>query len=380
MTQLSHLRLSGERFSVEYRLTGRETEARAMAESLCLDQTVELPKELVPPGSVGEQVLGRVEDFTPFASNAYLAVISFPADLAGADCAQLLGVVFGISSLKPGIRVMRLHLAEGMLKKWPGPRFGRDGLRLLTGVHDRPLVCGVLKPIGLSASALADLAYRFALGGLDLVKDDQGFSDQRFCPFEERVTRCAEAVAKANHETGRRCLYMAHVTGPSQVMRRRCFFAKEAGAGGVLICPGLVGFDAIRELASDDTCALPIVSHPNLLGSYIGGEAGGIAPRVLLGLLPRLAGADVSIYPSYDGGFLTTREDCRGIGSESQAPLGHLKPIFPTAAGRMDAAHVQEVSEFYSGQVVIIAGSSLIRQGQDAAAAARQFMEYLPRG
>ena len=50
--------------------------------------------------------------------------------------------------------------------------------------------------MGLSATDLAELAYRFALGGIDLIKDDHGLTNQPFCPFEERVRRCAEAVAR----------------------------------------------------------------------------------------------------------------------------------------------------------------------------------------
>ncbi len=58
-------------------------------------------------------------------------------------------------------------------------------------------------------------------------------------------------------------------------------------------------------------------------------------------------------------------------------PWGHLKPIFPTAAGRMELALVQEASDFYSGQVVLIAGGSLIRQGKDVVATCRRFMEQV---
>ena len=112
-------------------------------------------------------------------------------------------MVFGNSSIKPGIRVEHLDLPESFLRSFKGPRFGRDGLRRLLKVPKRPLLSTAIKPMGLSCTELADLAYRFALGGMDMIKDDHGLTDQCCSPFEERVERCAEAVNRASRETGR---------------------------------------------------------------------------------------------------------------------------------------------------------------------------------
>ncbi len=125
---------------------------------------------------------------------------------------------------------------------------------------------------------LADLAFQFALGGADVSKDDQGLMDQPFCPFNERVSRCAEAVTKGAMQRGRPCLYMPHVSGSLDRMRRWAHRAKRAGAGGLLVAPGLTGFDSLRALAEDDALALPIASHPSLLGSYAAHPTSGIAP------------------------------------------------------------------------------------------------------
>jgi len=380
MKEASPVPLSGARFTVEYHLSGTEAAARAKAEALCLDQTVELPDELIPSGPIREQIVGRVEQFGPLDADCHEATISFASELLGTNCAQLLNIIFGIASLKPGIRVARLHLADPLLQGWPGPRFGKDILRALINVHHRPLLCGVLKPLGLPVSKLADLAYQCALGGLDLVKDDQGLSDHGFCPFEERIARCAEAVAKANRETGRICLYVPHVTGPWEVMHRRCLFAKRAGAGGVLICPGLTGFDALRDIAQDGPIGLPVLSHPALLGSFIVHADSGIAPGVLFGQLPRLFGADVSIYPNFGGSYAMSREDCRRIAAEAGEPWGRLKPIFPTAAGRMNAERVSEMCAFYGHDVIIILGSGITQPGADVVAACKTLMDLVARG
>lgn len=378
MSTGEQVQFSGGRFAVRYGLAGSRPEARLRAETLCLDQTVELPDTLVPPGIVRDQVLGRIEAFHEVGRDRYEARVSFAEELLGPDLTGLLNLIYGIASFRRGIRVVGLELPDHLLPRWPGPRFGPAGLRALLDVPGRPLVCGVLKPLGLSVRELANLAYDYALGGLDLIKDDQGLFDQPFCPFEERVRRCAEAVASASVRTGKRCLYIAHVSGPSKVMHERCREAKRAGAGGVMLCPGLTGFDAVLETASGGL-GLPIVTHPDLLGTYALQEDSGLAPALLFGQLPRLAGADVSIYPSYDGAYSMSREDCRRIADEARRPWGHLKPMFPTGAGRVSLDRVGEICSFYEGEVVVIAGGGLLGARGEVVAACGAVMDRVAR-
>lgn len=366
------------RFAVEYHLRGTRSAARRLADLLCVDQTVEAPEEILTP-FVRRRVLGRIERLTTVRADRHAALISFPLDLLDGSCAQLLSVVFGIASLKPGIRVARLYLPDDALRAFSGPRFGCEGLRRRLGVLRRPLVCGVLKPLGRSPAELAGLAARFALGGLDLVKDDQSLVDQPYCPFEERVARCAEAVAEANRRTGRTCLYVAHVSGPWETMRARARLAKRAGAGGLLVCPGLTGYDALHRLACDEAIALPILSHPSLLGSYYVHPASGLAPEVLFGQLPRLAGADASIYPGFGLEFPIGRRDCRAIASACRESWGSLAPILPTAAGRMTAGRVSEQCALYGRDVLFIVGSRVQAEPGGVVRACARFMQAVER-
>ena len=373
------IQFSQPRFSVRYQLAGKEEEARAKAETLCLDQTVELPDECVPDRPIRTNVLGRVENFQKLGGHQYEALLSFPSELLGGEFNQILSVAFGIASLKPGIRVARLELPNEVADLWHGPRLGRGGLRDRLGVQNRPLICGVLKPVGLTPQQLADLAYEFAMGGLDLIKDDQGLVDQIFCPFDERITRCASAVFRANSETGRHCLYFPHVTGSAKRIYKRSLFAQEAGAGGVLVCPGLSGFDSIRLLAGDANLDLPVMSHPSLLGSFMVNQESGIAPSVLFGQIPRLAGADISIYPTYGGSFPITVHDCRQIAKETSLPWGGLNSMFPTAAGRIHLDQVRELISLYGNDFVFVVGSEVVQPGKKVVESCRDFVEQVTR-
>jgi ribulose-bisphosphate carboxylase large chain len=264
----SRLKLSGERLSAVYHLAGDREEVSARAWDICLEQTVEYPEDLIHRRDIREQVFGQVESIASLDENLYEVVIGFAIETVGDELTGLLNVLFGNISLKPGIRLAGFRLPANLAGKFKGPRFGRQGLRDLTGVSRGPILCSAIKPMGLSANELADLSYQFALGGIDLIKDDHGIADQRFCRFDERVKRCAEAVRRANRETGGSSLYVPNVSGPSDKMAERVQTARKAGAQGLLIAPGLTGFDVMRHIAEDDSVALPILSHPALLGSF----------------------------------------------------------------------------------------------------------------
>ncbi len=369
--------LSGDRFAVEYRLTGTEAHARALSERLCADQTIEAPISLLRSSPIPTGLLGTVEDFIQEAASRYRTTLSFPVELFGHSCAQLLHTLFGTASLTPAIQVANIHLPKTLPHGWSGPRFGIAGLRKLTRVPDRPLVCAVLKPLGYSPEALAELARSFALGGVDVIKDDQGLGNHSFCPFNERVSLTVEAIRDATRSTVRSCLYFPHVVGSFDDIRRQAAFAKQAGADGILLSPGLVGYEALHDLSRCDDLALPIMSHPAFLGTYAINPENGLAPNVLYGQLPRLAGADITIYPTYGLTFPITPHDCALIGSACTQRWGPLRTMFPTAAGRIGEDRISELRAFYGHEFIFILGSQIRETPDGIVSACRRFMQNL---
>jgi ribulose-bisphosphate carboxylase large chain len=369
---------SSDRFSVTYRLSGSEQEAYAKARDICIEQTVEFPGELVPAGIIRDHVFGRIESFDPFDDESFRVVISYAVEIAANELTQFLNVVFGNSSIKPGIRVEHLDLPESLLRSFKGPRFGREGLRKLLGIPKRPLLSTAIKPMGLSSTELADLAYQFALGGMDIIKDDHGLSDQRCSPFEERVGLCAKAVQRASEETGRQCLYVANITAPHAQVMKRARFAKDAGAGGLMVAPGLVGMDLMRELADDDSIALPILTHPALQGSFVTSK-NGISHGVIFGQLARLAGADATIFPNFGGRFSFSREECRDIVEGTSVPMGHIKSIFPAPGGGMSLDQVPDMLETYGHDLIFLIGGGLFRHSPDLVENCRYFRKMVEK-
>ena len=369
---------SGERFSVTYRIFGSEKDARAKAEDICIEQTVEFPADEVPKGIIKDQVFGRIELFERLDKDSFKVIISYAVEIAAGELTQLLNVIFGNSSIKPGIRVEYLDLPEPLLKNFKGPRFGRSGLRKLLNKPHRPLLSTAIKPMGLSCGELADLAYQFAVGGMDLIKDDHGLTNQCCSPFEERVKRCAEAVQRARRETGRPSLYIANITAPHSDVMKRARFAKKAGAGGLMVAPGIVGFDLMRELADDGSVALPVLTHPALQGSFVTSR-NGISHGVIFGQLARLAGADATIFPNFGGRFSFSREECKEIVKGTSVPMGHMKSIFPAPGGGMSLDRVPEMLETYGQDLIFLIGGGLFRHSPDLVENCRYFRKMVEK-
>ena len=372
-----HLHFSGLRFSVEYHIQGTAEEAHRRAAILCIDQTVEAADHVIPSGAIRDQLLGHVLSSDRVSDGVHRVMLTFPIELLDETMGTLLHMSFGMASLQGRVRLTNLSLPDEAIAKLAGPRLGSTKLRALLEVPVRPLVCAVLKPLGLSARALATLAYDFALGEVDLIKDDQSLGDHPFCRFEERVTLCAEAIAKASRQTGKRCLYAPHVSGPWPTLLDRASLAQNAGAGALLLCPGLTGFDVLSALARRPFPSLPLIAHPDFQGSHFVNAASGIAPAVLFGLFPRLAGADVSIYPTFGLEYPISQEDCRDIAASCRNRLGACAPTFPTAAGRMEASRIHEMVDLYGPDVVFVLGSDLRREPDRIQTACREFIQLL---
>lgn len=368
-----------ERFQVVYRITGDEKDAYTKAKDICLEQTVEFPAELVPGGLIQDHIVGRIEEFHSDGPDHYQAVISYAAETTAFELTQLFNVIFGNISIKTGNRVEKIELTPALAGCFHGPRFGREGLRTRLGIPARPMLFTALKPMGLTALELAELAYKFATGGIDIIKDDHGLSNQGFAGYHERVEQCCRAVERANRETGQRAVYVPNVTAPYGEIAARARFAKEAGAGGLLVAPGLTGFDVMRALADDDEIGLPVFSHPAFIGSYVVSPDDGISHFALFGQMMRLAGADGVVYPNYGGRFSFSRAECAHIAEGTAVSMHGIKSAFPCPGGGMSIDSIPDMLTVYGNEVVFLVGGGLFRHGPDIVENCRYFRSLVEK-
>jgi ribulose-bisphosphate carboxylase large chain len=353
------LNVSGDRFSVTYSLWGEYNEVKEIADAICVEETAEFPEVLIGPGDIRDHILGHVESITKIRSNQYHVRINYAIEITSFELLQFLNVVYGNISMIPNIKVERFDLPDSLLRNFNGPRFGTEGLRKLLGIQSRALLATAIKPMGLSAKEFAQMAYECAIGGMDIVKDDHGLTNQSFAPFRERVEQCSEAIRKANQLTGENCLYFPNISGPIEELVDKAIFAKESGAGGLMVIPSLIGWDMQRYLADHHKLGLPIISHPAFHGSYLTCPNTGFSYFSMYGQLVRMAGGDVTVFPNYLGRFTAPKEGCYEVVLGSKEKMGNIKSIFPSPGGGATLKNIPEMKEFYGNDMVYLMGGGL---------------------
>jgi len=363
------------RFHILYRITPDDSRPiEAHAKDICLEETVEIPGDCVPPAIWDAGIVGQVEAITPYAapSRAFDVAISYRADIANDSIPNLLNILFGNISIRRGIKIIDIRLTPDQLRAFGGPRFGVAGLRAALGVHGRPLAATAIKPLGLSVQALARLAGGYALGGLDVIKDDHGLMDQHFHPFQERVARVQEAIRNANAKTGRKTLYFPMIAGRFDQIEAQMAFAKAQGCAGALIAPMLIGPDTGFHLARK--YGLAVMTHPSFTGTHFHDPEHGITPAMLLGRLFRVFGADISVFPNAGGRFTFTPDECQDLARAMREPLGDVKPGFPSPAGGMTIEKIDSLVAAFGDDAVFLIGGALMRHSPDPEIGARAFI------
>jgi ribulose-bisphosphate carboxylase large chain len=373
------LNLSGDRFTITYSVFCSFEDAKIQAREISVENTIEFPLDLLPEGDIKNVLTGNVLEVTEISPSHNRVVISYPTEATANEFVGVLNVIFGNASLMCNVKVERIDLPPSLLDCFKGPRFGRAGLRKILDAPNRPLICGALKPLGLSSKEFAGMAYEMGMGGIDFVKEDHNIGNQRFAVFTERVKACADAMKKANQKSGFKSLYIPNITGPAPEIMERAAFAKEAGAGGVLIIPGLVGLDFIRALAEDDSFGLPIMHHPAFSGTYVQNPIQGFSYGCWYGQIPRLAGSDFVVYPNFGGRFSYPRDGVQQIIEQTQVPIGHLRSIFPSPGGGLSYEIIPDMVHVYGRDVVFLIGGSLFRGESDLTGNCRRFRELVER-
>lgn len=360
-------------FSVTYQvLASTKADAESVAQNICIEQSVEMPLDAVPhhvQSSIAQTISVEKAD-----ENHWAVTIEYPNLLVGSDPTQLLNVVFGNSSLKPGIKIIDVDTSI-LTSTLSGPSFGISGIRNLLNVHQRPLSCTALKPVGLSPSDLAERTYQFTKGGIDIIKDDHGLANQPSANFFSRVSSCVRAVRKGEQISGKKTLYFPNITTSPLRIVEQFDQAVELGADGVLVSPQLVGLETMHELAKRS--ALPIMAHPAFSGSFVIHKSQGIDASVYYGKIWRAFGADTIVYPNANGRFLFSLNLCKNINRECQADIKGIKSSFPTPGGGINRESIDYWMNEYATDTIFLIGGSLYQHPDGIESAAKEFQQTL---
>jgi S-methyl-5-thioribulose 1-phosphate isomerase len=348
----------------------RSIEERARA--IAVEQSVEMPLSAIADDVVRSEIVGRVEAIRESEAGLFEVRISLGAETVGHDPGQLINMLFGNTSLHPDAELHDVALPAELVKTFGGPRHGLHGLRRRVGAPARALTCSALKPQGLPAGRLAELARLFAQGGIDYIKDDHGLADQAYSPFAARLDAITAALRTVEPRDGRAARYVPSVSGDLATMRAQIALARDAGVDTVMVVPMIAGLSNFHRLVRENP-DLAFVAHPAMAG------AARIAPPLLLGTLFRVLGADAVVFPNYGGRFGYSPDTCRALAARALDESSGLRPCVPVPAGGMTTDRVPEMLDFYGAGAMLLIGGALLEAREHLVEATSAFVSEVHR-
>jgi len=244
--------------------------------------------------------------------------IAYPNDLfEEGNMPQILssiaGNIFGMKALD-GLRLVDVKWPKNLINSFKGPQYGIKGIRDLLNVKRRPITATVPKPkVGYYAEEHAQHGYEIWTGGVDLLKDDENLSNQRFNRFEKRLDLSMKMRDKAENETGERKSYLINITAEVDEMKRRAKLVKDFNNEYVMIDILTIGWAAVQTIREEcEKLGLAIHAHRAFHAAFDRNPNHGMSMKVLaeiariqgvdqlhIGGLGKLAGDKKEVYNNY---------------------------------------------------------------------------------
>jgi 2,3-diketo-5-methylthiopentyl-1-phosphate enolase len=324
----------------------------------------------------------------------WIVNVAFPASNIENQIPMLLTACLGNISMAGRLKLLDLRMPKAILAGYQGPKFGIDGIYKALGIpksKHRPLLNNMIKPCsGYPVKVGTELFYQAAAGGCDIIKDDELIADMDYNHCIDRVKAYMKMEKRVFEETGEHTLYTCNVTDRLPKMFETAKRVVDAGGNALMVNYLAIGPEAMRTLAEDPDINVPILAHMDCAGAYYMSPHHGVGSNIILGKLPRLAGADTVVIPFALGGkapYLVER--FRQVLQALTFPFGDLKPMLPMPSGGITPINVQDIVNTIGNEVLIgsgggvhahpdgpIAGGRAFRQAIEAARLGIPAMQY----
>jgi 2,3-diketo-5-methylthiopentyl-1-phosphate enolase len=308
---------------------------------------------------LSSKVLGYYEIPAPKGTKKAIVQLGFPIAAWEQNVnvpMMMLSISGNIFAFCDKVRMLDVYIPKSVAQKFPGPKFGIEGVRDMLGVHDRPLLLQIIKPkMGMTPEETAAQVYQSSLGGADLCKDDEMCSELANCPFDARLEAVLRSLEKAEKETGRKTLYMVSITDEVSRIHEKALRAVRAGATGLLIAYS-AGLSALKVIAEDPEINVPILWHvSHMLG---------MLPTMsfpVLAKLARLCGADMMLVPSLWSSLqvCSVEEEMR-TSQVLRAPFYHFRRTWPMPAAGMYPGVAEALIQEHGIDFLVPAGGGIL--------------------
>jgi len=333
-----------------------------------------------PKGSLLEQCAAKAAGVDEFDSSGRIGLlhVAFPlkmmlqpdGHLTSCDILHTAAgaIIFDVYENQDS-RLVSLKMPESVIRTFPGPAYGPQGVRARTGFRqDQPAFGTILKPTaGITPQEVEQLVSEVARCPLFLfVKEDEDlYPNLDYSPVAERTRRAVAAIERAMGDRGGLGLIFApHISGAPHEIASTARAAVEAGATGVMFSETFAG-GAVR-LVREATRHLP---HPPAIYGHnagIGVKTHSIW-REVIDLLARLDGIDFrQTAPVKPGTPFLRPYGQEWVGSEEtlSCPIPGIRPTMIVRAGALDQGNIglnladAEVRGLTAG-VLFLAGSAI---------------------
>jgi 2,3-diketo-5-methylthiopentyl-1-phosphate enolase len=306
--------------------------------------------------------------------------IAYPVHNFGPQIPLMLTTVHGNIASAGRVKLLDLQFPLSYTRAFKGPKFGIEGIRALLGVAERPLLVVMIKPsIGLNPRQSAQAFYQAAVGGADGVKDDELVVSHPWSDFVDRVRAHGEAAKRAFEETGQRTLYFVNITDRPDRLMENAHRAVEAGATALMVNYLVVGISALSMLSDDPSINVPVLAHLDLSGAMYAAPWSGISSNLVLGKLPRLAGADLVVYPSPYGKFPFLAAKHLRLAQALTDRFHDIKRVWPMPGGGVHAGMLPLLFEDLGRDFIVGTGGAVFGHPLGPAAGARALRQAIDR-
>ncbi|UCH32992.1 MAG: ribulose 1,5-bisphosphate carboxylase [Armatimonadota bacterium] len=308
----------------------------------------------------------------------YFIQVAYPQVNIGEQIPMLLTTVVGNISMGGNIKLLDIRFPQRYVVGFKGPKFGIPGIRQILGIPKRPLLNNMIKPCtGYPLEVGAELFRKAALAGCDIIKDDELIADASFNSLLGRVKRYMEIEKEVYEETGEHTLYTANVTDSVPKVFDNAKRAVELGCNALMINYLAVGFPVMQALTEDADINVPMLGHMDVAGALYMSPLHGMSSHLVLGKLPRLAGADIVVIPAPYGKAPVIPDKFRNAAKNLAFPLYHLRPTWPMASGGITPSMVPKLMADLGSDIVIGSGGGIHAHPQGPIAGGKAFRQAI---
>lgn len=322
----------------------------------------------IPPA----ELVGDVPEET-----AHIIQIAFPDENFSPQFPMLFTTLLGNDvSTSAQVKLIDLKFSKKFLSHFSGPRYGIDRLYEYFGIRRRPIVLNMIKPcLGYTPDEGAKIFKEIALGGVDLIKDDELFADTSYSSITERVKSYTKAAREIEGETGHLTMYCVNITDRQDKMIEHAHRAVEAGAGALLVNFVATGLGALQALAEDPAITVPLVAHYASVGALSESPNTGISTHLMLGKLARIAGADVCMFSSPYSTYPFLKRRYFQIADAQRLPLYDMLPTMPLIGGGITPNSARKITDDLGTEIMLAVGGAILGHPMGPSQGAKAMMQ-----